>query len=393
MKGKYFFILTSFLIINIPALVLADGGMHIWPPYVHLDQYAQNAIIGWNGQEEILIISTDVQGSEAATALRIVPLPSNPVEIKEGSLDSFQKLVEIINQKLDALRGAPQLGEGTQGKANVPSGIEITFQQIIGAHDITVVKVNELNDFLIWINDFAKNKGLTEKSLTPELKQGISNYLKKDIRYFVFDVVDVGKDKESIKPIIYRFKTDFLYYPVLISGVSEISSSNPRINLFLIVKKDIDLIGPDFSYYGIDNYGRYDVALTKSELQDISQDLASLFEEEVRVTKLDTFRGLANLKKDLMMFSASLWSNNLTIGNTGSKVKSLQRVLINEGLWEAKVGATGYFGPITRASLVKFQERYNREILQPLNLKAGTGYFGPKSRNYISNISLADVSQ
>lgn len=389
MKKEYFYILIGLLILISPVLVLADGGMHVWPPKVHLDQSAQNAIIAWNGEEEILILSTDIESSDTATALRIIPLPSNPSEIKEGSFDSFEKLVTIMNQKIEAMRGRI-LGKEEQGAGNVPSGIEITFQQIIGAHDVTVVKVNNLNDFLDWIKNFANNKGFPEKQISSDFKAGISNYLKKDVKYFVFDVVELGKEKESIKPLIYRFKTNFLYYSILISGISEISESSPKISLFLITKNDVNLTSPDFYYYGINNYGGYNITLTKKELEGVSEEVAGLFDGDVRVTKVDTTKRLVDLKKDLILFSSSLWDKNLTLGSTGEKVKSLQRILINEGLWEAEVGATGYFGPITKATLVKFQERYNSDILKPLNIEKGTGYFGLKSRAYFNRISLSN---
>ena len=40
------------------------------------------------------------------------------------------------------------------------------------------------------------------------------------------------QEKESIKPLIYEFKTDYLYFPILISGISEISESRTEINLW-----------------------------------------------------------------------------------------------------------------------------------------------------------------
>jgi len=93
MKKAYFCFLISFLILVFPVLVFADGGMIPWPPEVELDQSAQNAIIGWNGEEEIIILSIDLESSINATVLRIIPLPSNPSEIKEGSFESFERLV------------------------------------------------------------------------------------------------------------------------------------------------------------------------------------------------------------------------------------------------------------------------------------------------------------
>ena len=111
MKNAYSYVLISFLILVFPVLVFADGGMIPWPPEVELNQSAQNAIVAWDGSEEIIILSIDLESSADATVLRIIPLPAEPLEIKEGSFDSFERLVEFMNEKLD--RGDWRyLGEG-----------------------------------------------------------------------------------------------------------------------------------------------------------------------------------------------------------------------------------------------------------------------------------------
>ncbi|RLI67497.1 MAG: hypothetical protein DRP02_14370, partial [Candidatus Gerdarchaeota archaeon] len=80
------------------------------------------------------------------------------------------------------------------------------------------------------------------------------------------------------------------------------------------------------------------------------------------------------------------FTRNLTVGMSGDDVKALQEILIAEGTWtRPDIGATGYFGPITKASLAAFQDKYAAEILHPLGLTKGTGYFGPSTRSYISS--------
>ncbi|MCD6412239.1 peptidoglycan-binding protein, partial [bacterium] len=78
------------------------------------------------------------------------------------------------------------------------------------------------------------------------------------------------------------------------------------------------------------------------------------------------------------------FTRNLTVGMRGDDVKALQEILIAEGTWtRPDIGATGYFGPITKASLAAFQEKYADEILTPLGLTKGTGYFGPSTRSFL----------
>ena len=143
--------------------------MVIWPPEVELNQSAQNAIVAWDGQEEILILSIDLEGSFEGTALRIIPLPSNPAEIKEGNFQSFEKLVEIMNRELDKGNWEGEIySEGETLDAG--QGVEITFQEEIGAHDITVVKVNDLDYFLDWIKNFGQDKGFEQKEISLTFK-------------------------------------------------------------------------------------------------------------------------------------------------------------------------------------------------------------------------------
>lgn len=379
---KYFYILITLLILFFPILISADGGMIIWPPEVHLDQSTQNAIVAWNGKEEVIILSNNVKSDGVATVLRIIPLPSSPSEIKEGDFNSFEKLVEIMNKKIEEVRNQWK-GLG-MGEEKLPTGgIEIIFKERIGAHDITVVKVNNLDSFITWIKNFAKEKKLEVKDISTEFENGVKDYLKKDIKYFVFDVLDV-RGEESIKPLIYKFSSDYIYYPLLISGISEISESRAEINLFLITKekfpKEIpEIESPDFYWRG--RFG-YPVELTQEELTEISEDIKNLFDSTVYARTFDYYDYLKEFKKDLV-FYPKIWKRYLYIGNRGEDVKALQKILINEGYWNSEVEATGYFGPITKNALIRFQEYFDGDILKPLGLTKGTGYFGPMTRGFL----------
>jgi len=377
MKKQHFYLLITSLILLIPSFILADGGMIIWPPDIHLDQSAQNAIVAWNGEEEIIILSNDIKSDAEAIALRIIPLPSSPSEIKEGSFDSFEKLVEIMNEKIEEVRNQ-WMAAGKDLEKVPAAGVEITFHEKIGAHDVTVVKVNDLDCFLDWIKDFATEKGLEVKEISSEFKEGVKNYLKRGIIYFVFDVIDTKEGEESINPLIYRFDSDSLYYPLKITAISEIGSSLGRINIFLIAK---EFVGEDFRYL-------YPVELTKEELEEVSEEIASLFESNAKAVKFDYSGRLTEFDKDFILFPSDLWTRNLSLGNSGKDVKTLQKALINMELWESEVEATGFFGPITQEALIKFQEENDYYILRPLGLENGTGYFGEKTREFFEKLSV-----
>lgn len=81
------------------------------------------------------------------------------------------------------------------------------------------------------------------------------------------------------------------------------------------------------------------------------------------------------------------WTRNLQQGASGDDVKKLQQFLNSSS--DTTVAASGagsvgnestFFGPATRAAVIKFQNKYAAEVLAPVGLSAGTGYFGASSR-------------
>ncbi len=76
---------------------LADRGLVHVEPGVSIYEPGQKAIIAWNGQEEILILSTDVSATGETLVLEIMPLPSNPKKIEKASFESFVTIQTILD--------------------------------------------------------------------------------------------------------------------------------------------------------------------------------------------------------------------------------------------------------------------------------------------------------
>jgi len=88
---------------------------------------------------------------------------------------------------------------------------------------------------------------------------------------------------------------------------------------------------------------------------------------------------------------ARSFDSNLTMGNRNEDVFRLQQYLNNNGFTVSLSGSgskgneTNFFGPLTKAALKSFQEAYRPEILTPLGLQMGTGFFGNSTRAFINS--------
>ena len=307
MRGKPGFVCLSilfFLLFLSP--VFADMGMVVWPPEVSLEESGQNAIVAWNKNEEVLILSTDVEALASSLTLRILPLPSNPSEVKEGSFDSFTKITEIINRK------NREKYQAMGGSTETP-GVEITFQKNIGAHDLTVVSVDDLSYFMGWIDDFILTKGLEQKEISSEFRNTVSNYLNRDIKFFAFDVIDTNETKQSVKPLIYRFGTDFLYYPLEITATSDVGWTYSIVNIFLITKGEVnETVVRNVKLYPMAGF-EYDIELGMEDLEEISQDVAELFSSDPLVVNAYYYGSLDKLDKDLIVYGEEVYEEEIHV--------------------------------------------------------------------------------
>lgn len=276
----------------------ADRGM---VPISEVSVYGpgQKAIIAWDGAEEILILSADVYASDSSTVLEILPLPSEPDEIKKGDFTSFVRIQELIREH------SPQpLWDKFKGRFVAPAGegrdIEILFHEKIGAHDITVVKAEDSGELIEWAEKFLSDQGIGHQisSSKIELESLVESYIREGIKFFVFDLIEVSSTPQSIEPISYRFRTDFLYFPLKISALA---SGNTSIDLFLLTPQPID----PRQLPRLLNFSRFhggkpiEFKLDVSELGDI--DIGTLLRRDGWLTALKYEGDVRNLRTDLKL--------------------------------------------------------------------------------------------
>jgi len=90
------------------------------------------------------------------------------------------------------------------------------------------------------------------------------------------------------------------------------------------------------------------------------------------------------------------FTHNLKIGDREEGVRQLQIILNSDPeTMVAKTGAgsagneTTYFGSLTKAAVIKFQNKYDSEVLTPLGLRIGTGYVGFSTIAKLDEVSTA----
>lgn len=93
------------------------------------------------------------------------------------------------------------------------------------------------------------------------------------------------------------------------------------------------------------------------------------------------------------------FGRNLSQGMSGEDVRALQRALNADAatrVAESGPGAPGaetaFFGSLTRAAAVRFQEIHAKDILAPIGLSKGTGFVGAATRAFLGRACGATVT-
>jgi hypothetical protein len=196
--------------------VRADRGAIPFRPEVTIFEPTQRALIAWNGEEEILILSTDLRASRATKVLEVMPFPAEP-RVTKGDVGVFRRAVRLINSKIPQPMAAGRQFASDRSAAYSPPAGEITFHERIGAHDVAVARVVSGQGFVEWVNDYLRRCSVNNPVIPPRLRRVVQEYLDDGFCWFAFDVVSLESNFKTLEALQYRFASPALYYPVKIS--------------------------------------------------------------------------------------------------------------------------------------------------------------------------------
>jgi hypothetical protein len=229
---SFYNVLSRTVLTALPLVVLfvfaapafGDGGSIPYTPNVRVFEPNQRAMISWNGEEEILLLSTDLGATRPTKVLEVFPFPAEP-EVTEGDIGVFTAANNLISRKLGLgiSYGAPMSSGdmGMGGMEPAPPAARVTFEETIGAHDLAVIQVLRVEGFIEWVEDFLRSQNVANPVIPPPLKQAVEEYMEDGFTWFVFDVVSLTNRPQTKQALQFKFKTNCLYYPLRITRAEQ----------------------------------------------------------------------------------------------------------------------------------------------------------------------------
>lgn len=254
----------------------------------------QRAVIGWNGKEEVLLLSTELFSNKATKILEVIPLPAEPV-VTRGDIKVFTSLTTIINNQI-----AQEVLTENRGKGNNVSGISlptVTFHERIGAHDISVIRAANAENFVSWVENYLKVKGSEQLVIPNSLKEAVVDYINDGYRWFVFDIVDVDTKVKTNDVIQYRFASKSLYYPL---RITKTETGSTAVDLIVVTEQLLSNF-PGIPVKDITLQHR-PVKLKAAQLAKLNNELYRLFspDRQIRIRMWHIEGDLANFQQDLI---------------------------------------------------------------------------------------------
>ncbi len=303
MKKACVLVVLSFLALFWFPVAYADRGMIPVYPEVSVYEPGQKAIVAWNGQEEILILSTDVSASAETLVLEILPLPSEPV-VEAASFHAFETIQWMIWQE------AVDFGKYSTTDNARAGSVEVLFHEEIGAHNITVVEASDSGALIDWMNGFLSASGVDQEVTLQDFESVVDDYMSRGFKHYVLDLIMFSPEERSIDPILYRFDSRTLYYPLLITSPV---GGDGEITLFTLTK---DRLTVDYEPFRLASYRmdggqsqKIQFMLSRGDLSRIDLRIGELLPSGAWLSVLQYEGSLSYLDRDLMMVESAFSSS------------------------------------------------------------------------------------
>ena len=395
---------------------------------------ATEAFLAYEDGVQTLVMKPEWQGDAKAFGI-VYPTPSKP-EVTAASQELFWQLEEVTNPWVNLDQPVALLQ--AEAKASSDESVTVVEEKQVAEYTVTVLKATSATELVKWLkkNGYNYDKDDTSK---------VEYYVKKGGFYFVALKVDAshfqppvispflkeaGDERIAIQPgwwwgdlspIQISFATDKPQLPM-----RTLKSDMPEMvfDLYTMSDKAVYIPGVDTIYSDlVDNeflkkvpalaqYNPKGKWLLRQEVRfNPSKSDADVYLEQATTEKfatvtagtqtrfnpkaLDSKTGIIpGLRGQVVATDGSgkayAFGRSLTVGSVGEDVRQLQKILNAEGFVVAKTGPgsvgneSTYFGPATKAALMRYQNFYRADILAPNGLMAGTGYFGPATIKFMN---------
>jgi len=291
--------------------VLADRGQ-MYPYSVQLSEDSQRAIILWANGEEALVLGTSFAYSQrevgSLPVLEFIPFPSEPV-VDIVKFDPFPVAEKLAATKkiefLDVTKGSKSMVEG----ASLSPPVDVLFSKKLGAHDVTAIRILDGDHFASWVKAFFKTKGFV---YDPDKAVAVAkDYLARGFPYFVFDYLVLENGNTVVDPLVYRFRSEKLYYPL---KTSNLVGGDGVINLMLFLPGSLGLLQDRSDLTALRGYlgepGTFDISssakIYPQELEAVLPGAAAIFAGRPVYGQAIQYYGYYDFAEDLVLDVARL---------------------------------------------------------------------------------------
>ncbi|MEY2665310.1 MAG: hypothetical protein RLZZ480_415 [Candidatus Parcubacteria bacterium] len=413
----------------------------IMPPYGKEYQpgEATEVFMMYEDGVETVILKPEWQGNMKEFGM-VYPVPAKPT-VKAGPVNLFWELDEATNPWVQPPVVYEEARYDEESVKATADAVTVVEEAQVAEYKVTILKATSATSLTSWLKkngynytkeDTSKVKYYVDKGdfYFVALKVDASHFTDPIVQpmYLEDEAVSDGEDAKmaiapdywwwgELSPVEITFATD---EPQLPMRTLKSQKNDMKFDLYTLGSKAIYIPGVDTvwsnlvdsefmrqvpSLAGYDAKAKWlvrqevkfvpansneDLFLTLAETEDFTTVTAGT---QVRFNPklLDKDTGIVPGERGQVVSTdgkgnAYAFGRNLTIGSVGEDVRALQQLLNAEGFIVAKSGPgsvgneSTYFGPATKAALIKYQNYYRSDI----GITTGTGYFGPMTIKFVN---------